>query len=62
MSTTQVREVVDARDVVVAPHAAHTEPSHIHIPRPSRVAAVLDRHDAVEPIAIPLAPEEEVAA
>ena len=41
MSNTQVREITDARGAT-ASDMASAEPSHIHIPRPSRVGRSID--------------------
>lgn len=55
MSNTQVREVTDVRGAT-APDIASTEPSHIHIPRPSRVGQSIDsRRDDGDSIPVQLA-------
>jgi hypothetical protein len=57
MSNTQVREVIDARPAT-APDMATSEPSHIHIPRPSRVGQTIDsRRDDGGSIPVQLALE-----
>jgi len=57
MSNTQVREITDAR-VAAAPEVGSSEPSHIHIPRPSRVAQSIDsRRDGADSIPVQLLEE-----
>ena len=60
MLNTQVREVIEARRAA-GPDTARTEPSHIHIPRPSRVrqASVSQREDGdAVPVQLTVAVEE----
>jgi len=61
MSTMQVREITDAREAT-DPHIPNAEPSHIHIPRPSRVGRVIDsRGDDGDSIPLQLALETAAA-
>ena len=62
MSNTQVRELTDARGAP-APDAIGTEPSHIHIPRPSRLRQAADRRPEVsQSTPVELALEIDAAA
>jgi hypothetical protein len=64
MSNAQVREVTDAHGAATDPATARTEPSHIHIPRPSRVGqAIISRRDGRDPMpVVELALEAAAAA
>ena len=46
MLETQLREITDAGPAS-GPDVAVTEPSHIHIPRPSRLSALVSAHRPV---------------
>ena len=46
MLETQLRDITDARSAA-GPDVAVTEPSHIHIPRPSRLSALASAHRPV---------------
>jgi hypothetical protein len=64
MYTSQVRETpetIEARSATL-PELLSVEPSHIHIPRPSRVGRAINRRlDDGEPIAAQLALEAAAA-
>ena len=47
MRETQLREITHARPAT-GPDVAVTEPSHIHIPRPSRISALASVHRPVD--------------
>jgi hypothetical protein len=61
MITTQLRAVTDAPRQAIGQDLAAVEPSHIHIPRPSRVkqSSIAPRDDAAPvPVQLDLALEQ----